>query len=418
MPKTLTPPAPGRRRIATPLRLAALLVAAPWLVGCSSPTPPPAPPPLAAASPTPADVPQSPPDPVSCSLATPPVLGAVLPLSGPNAARGEEMARGLRLATDQVERFAFIGPDTVLELRIEDGGGGPSASGEAVAALIADGVSAIVGPIDGRDLLAAIPRAAAAGVPVLVPGASPTGGLGREDGVFRVAPDEQEIARAAVGAVKAEAESAIVLGFGDGPQARAAAEAMATAAEEAGLRLEDELWANDRQDLDTALLDLADGPRKILLLADSPDDHAVLLESLRQGAPSEAILVGGDAFNTARPAPGGAEGVVTADLWHAAGDNQENDYLLEDWRAAYDDEPGSDAVRAYTAVVLAATAIRLSCSGEPADVRAGLEVIELAPTPLGSWSFGATGGPTHAPEPLVWRAGRRLPYRPPAAPAP
>ena len=412
------------RRFAAPSPWATVLVIGLLLSGCSSPTPPAGTTPRANA---PATEPEgatveapAPVDPAPCALPSTPVLGVVLPLSGPMAARGNTMVRGIQLAADQVARFAFIGPDTTLELRIEDGAGDPAAAGDAVSTLLDAGVSAIVGPIDGRSLLAALPRASAAGVPVLVPSAAPTGGLERDDGVFHVAPFEAAIARAAVAAVAPSVEQGLVrlITVGDTPQAREAAQAMRTAAAEAGLRIDVEDEAKSPEALTEVMARLRAEPPALLLLADSPADHDMLLGALRRDAPAATTLVGGDAFNTGQPAPGDGDGVITADLWHRSSARPENDYFIADWREAYDTEPGADAVRAYSAVVLAAHAMRLVCSVEPQEVRFGFDAIRDAATPLGPWTFGPDGGPSQTPGALVWRTGERLPYTAPATAAP
>jgi branched-chain amino acid transport system substrate-binding protein len=336
------------------------------------------------------------------------------------AARGNAMVRGIELAADQVARFSFIGPDTPLELRIEDSAGDPAAAGNAVSALLDAEVSAIVGPIDGRSLLAALPRASAAGVPVLVPSAAPTGGLERGDGVFHVAPFEAAIAQAAVAAAAGSiGEGAVrLLTVGDTPQAREAADALRAAATDAGLQIDGEDAATSPEALTAALAALRAEPPALLLLADSPADHDMLLGALRRDAPATTTIVGGDAFNTGQPAPGDGDGVITADLWHRSSTRPENNYFIADWREAYDNEPGTDAVRAYSAVVLAAHAIRLVCSVESQEVRFGFDAIRDAATPLGPWTFGADGGPSLAPTALVWRAGERLPYATPSTAAP
>ena len=322
------------------------------------------------------------------------------------------MAHAIRLATEQVARFAFIGEDTSLELRIEDGGGGPAMAGGAMDTLLEAGVAAVVGPVDGRALLAALPRAAAAGVPVLVPGAAPVGGLSGADGVFRVASSEAAVARAALGAVAADLPEGptALIGLGDDPQTRAAKEALRSAAAQLGHPVDTEVDSADASDLSDALDALEADPPSLLLLADAPEEHDLLLEALRGVDLGSTILVGGDAFNTARGAPGDAEGVVSADLWFRDAPRAESEYFLEDWRAAFDDEPGSDAARAYTAVVLVAHALRLACSGLPADVHAGLSAIQSAPTPLGSWRFDAAGESSQPPAAVVWRSGGRSAY--------
>jgi branched-chain amino acid transport system substrate-binding protein len=104
------------------------------------------------------------------------VIGAVLPLSGPHAARGEEIRTGLLLAAAEPAE----GPP--VELRILDGGGEPVASLRALRELASD--PDVAGAIGGWLAAVARPLAAAPGAddlpclalsPLAWPGPTPPG---------------------------------------------------------------------------------------------------------------------------------------------------------------------------------------------------------------------------------------------------
>lgn len=89
-------------------------------------------------------------------------LGLAVPLSGPYAAFGESALQGVVLALG-----LFDDPNTPYRISIRDTEGDPETGARVVGELVAEGVSAIIGPLSSTVAAAAAPLAEAGGTPLL-----------------------------------------------------------------------------------------------------------------------------------------------------------------------------------------------------------------------------------------------------------
>jgi ABC-type branched-subunit amino acid transport system substrate-binding protein len=117
------------------------------------------------------------------------VIGAILPLSGANAPRGQSMLRGLSLGTGIPPTGPFA--PSSIQIALRDHGGNPEEAVRAVDALYTlHRVAAIVAPPDEASARAVAARANALGLPVVL--LDPHGG---EDGAITIgAAHEDEVA--------------------------------------------------------------------------------------------------------------------------------------------------------------------------------------------------------------------------------
>ncbi len=125
----------------------------------------------------------------------PGLLGVVLPLSGKRARVGDSAVRSLTLAGDA---FGNQPRDrSQLELSIRDSASTSAGAGRAAEALAAEGVIALVGPVDGKSVDAVARRAESLGVPQVSLSPRPTRREGGESPyVFHIMHSAEERARA------------------------------------------------------------------------------------------------------------------------------------------------------------------------------------------------------------------------------
>jgi len=94
----------------------------------------------------------------------PGLLGVVLPLSGKRARVGDSALRGLVIASDALELSQGRSKAASFELSIRDTASSSAVAAEGATRLAAEGVIAVVGPVDGKSVDAVARRAAALGV--------------------------------------------------------------------------------------------------------------------------------------------------------------------------------------------------------------------------------------------------------------
>jgi branched-chain amino acid transport system substrate-binding protein len=94
------------------------------------------------------------------------VIGTSLPLSGPSAEYGSELARGMRLGFERINAEGGIGGRQIQLLAKDDGGQADRAAANT-RALIDEGVLAATGYHGTRSIEAALPLLEQAGIPVI-----------------------------------------------------------------------------------------------------------------------------------------------------------------------------------------------------------------------------------------------------------
>lgn len=109
---------------------------------------------------------------------TPIVIAVEAPLSGPQASNGRDIARGVKLAVDQVNEQGGINGRPVVLVRIDDQAN-PDLADDAVAQAQAAGAVAVVGPYNSSVGVINLPLYLAAGiVPIQMTSTDLTSGMG------------------------------------------------------------------------------------------------------------------------------------------------------------------------------------------------------------------------------------------------
>lgn len=148
---------------------------------------------------------------------------ALLPLTGSNAALGKAMLQAVQLALD-----APGSPP----LDVEDTGGTPDGAASAARAALAKGAGLFIGPLTAPETAAVAPIAQAARVPVL---ALTSDVAQARPGVWTLGLTPAQQVRALVGAVQGEGKSRFAAVVPQNAFGGALADALVTAASEAGL---------------------------------------------------------------------------------------------------------------------------------------------------------------------------------------
>jgi len=130
---------------------------------------------------------------LACGRSAPPRIGLLAPLTGPLAARGAEMREALDLA------LADLPEDRRPEVLQADTQGSARRTTTAYAELVAEGASAVLGPLTTDEVEAAELLAASEHVPCLAPAASGADVAGAEGWTVRLCNADEDAARALAG---------------------------------------------------------------------------------------------------------------------------------------------------------------------------------------------------------------------------
>lgn len=164
-------------------------------------------------------------------------LGVVLPLTGRRGRAGDLALRGLSLAAGTFPGIAGV---RAFDVSVHDTASETAGARSAMDALAGEGVIAVVGPIDGDSVDAAMPRAHALGLPLLSldpRGGDRAGGSQGSPYVFHVMQSAEDRARAlARHAVAAGVRNIAILGPKNG-YGRAVSDAFAAEIERRGGRI-------------------------------------------------------------------------------------------------------------------------------------------------------------------------------------
>lgn len=164
--------------------------------------------------------------------ADPRVIGAIVPLTGRARQIGQQISRGLMLASGSRN----VGPPSsdAPQLVLRDDGGDPARAAQAVEDLVSEHRAiAIIGPLEGQAARLAAQRAQELGVPLIAlvsdPSVTDPGAM-----VFRLVPSPRDEALALVRAATARGATRFAILRPDSGYGRAMQEAFAAAVREAG----------------------------------------------------------------------------------------------------------------------------------------------------------------------------------------
>jgi branched-chain amino acid transport system substrate-binding protein len=139
------------------------------------------------------------------------VLGALLPLSGPQAAKGRIAQTALRLAESDIRDYlAASGSGETLSIVVEDTGADPAKALAALNRLAEKGVRLVIGPATDVETAAVMEAAAQKGVVLISPGSTAQALAVKDDLLFRLSPANTYQAEALTALVKQEGNTVML----------------------------------------------------------------------------------------------------------------------------------------------------------------------------------------------------------------
>ena len=134
------------------------------------------------------------------------LIGALLPLTGVWKNVGEEAKATLELVVEQANIYLTgAGADFYIELMVGDTRSDPAAAAQLLAAMKAAGVTIAIGPFTSNEAMACVDFANGNKMLLLSPASTSTEpALTRDDNLFRLAPNDDQQARAAAMLLSAE----------------------------------------------------------------------------------------------------------------------------------------------------------------------------------------------------------------------
>lgn len=319
------------------------------------------------------------------------VVGAVLPMTGPQAPFGREAERGLSLALDVLK---LKDPDlaATITLAIADEKSSPREVVPAIDQLVAkDKAHLFVGSLTGLQSQALVDAAAVRGRPIVVP--SP-GALAVPAGtsVTRVALDEgeQSAALAEYLTTTRKAKAIWVL-RDDGDAARRTAERFGAALAARGNAVKGtELFELGAEDFAAALGRLKAAGADFLFVPASFHTASGIAKAAK-AAGAKLVLVGTDAWDTpqlARSAGEAANGTLHTAAFASDDPDPATAAFVAAFKTKFGRAPGSVAALAFDSMVLVADAVKRAGANQASALTLELgRTMNLA---------GATGVITHA----------------------
>lgn len=321
----------------------------------------------------------------SCVIEATVPVGAALSLTGGAASYGESQQMGLELALEQLNEKEGVSYD----LTVEDDGTDPRQAISVFEGLIADGVSAVIGPTLSNTAFQAQPIAQESGVPVLAISNTATGITEQGDFIFRDSLTEEQVIPQTIAAATERfgLEKVVVMYSNDDAFTESGYEVMAASLEDTGVEV-----------LDTLTFSVSDTDfRSLLTAAKEQEPDAIVVSALIEAAIPlvtqarelgiDQPIIGGNGFNNPRlmaDAGDAAEGVVVGAAWNSASESPENTAFMTAFEEKFGGMPDQFAAQAFTGLQIIDHAVRANCSGERTDVQDGLTQVTDLATPLGS----------------------------------
>lgn len=367
-----------------------------------------------------ASYPNNAPTKVASSLPAEITLGAVHDLSGATAVYGTSIQKGIDLAVKQINAQKFLGEGVTLKVTYEDAAGAPNQAIAAYEKLTADpSITAILGPTLSSEAKAADPIAQEAKVPVVASSNTATGITDIGDYIFRTSLPESAVVPNTVSVTaKALNLKKVAVMYGDDDAfTQSGYDVFKTALEQAGIEIVDtETFKKGDSDFSAQLTKIkALNPDAIIVSALAEEAANIMIGARTLGIPDSVHIIGGNGFNSpklAQIAGKAAEGAISGSAWNIASTFPANVDFVGAFREEYKGDPDQFAAQAYTAVWVAALAIKNANSVDHAAVRDALAQVKDLDTPLGKFSFDANRDPVHEPVVLIVKDGQFAVYQP------
>jgi branched-chain amino acid transport system substrate-binding protein len=326
------------------------------------------------------------------------VLGSIFSTTGDSAAFGPQQLKAAELAIEQINEDGGVdGADLILDQR--DDRGDPATSARLMRKLIEEeDVLAVLGPTFSNSSAEAHPVANELKTPVLAVSNTGPGIVGdcpyACEYIFRDSLGEAEAIPANIREYVATSDPQrvdILYPEGDAFGRSTAAIARKTFKSEGvpirqGVRL-----GKDGRVVRTGFGE----DSAIMITASSGETVVELIRQVRDVARFKGGILGGNALNSATAAEAlgkTGKGAQSAAAWYAGNDSEENREFVEEYRAAYGEEPDQFAAQAYTGIELIAEAAEdadLSFDDLAADRELMVTALEQVreETPLGDFAF-------------------------------
>jgi branched-chain amino acid transport system substrate-binding protein len=326
------------------------------------------------------------------------VFGSIFSTTGDSAAFGPQQLKAAELAIEQINEDGGVnGADLILDQR--DDRGDPATSARLMRKLIEEeGVLAVLGPTFSNSSAEAHRVANELKTPVLAVSNTGPGIVGdcpyACEYIFRDSLGEAEAIPANIREYVAasDPQRVDILYPEDDAFGRSSAAIARKAFKSEGVPIRQSV----RLGKDGRVVRTGFGEDSAIMITASSGETVVeLIRQVRDVARFKGGILGGNAFNSATTAEAlgkTGRGAQSAAAWYAGNDSEENREFVEEYRAAYGEEPDQFAAQAYTGIELIAEAAEdadLSFDDLVADRELMVTALEQVreETPLGDFAF-------------------------------
>lgn len=359
-------------------------------------------------------------------------IGVAFAQSEAAAIYGVPQQQAVELAISEINESGYLGGATLVAVT-EDAGSTPETAISAFTNLVAEDISAIIGPTLSNQAMAANPVAFGterqeSGDPLIpVVGVSNTrSGMetdfatsyGDGGNYFRriSLPESKVIPGTVAQVVDILGVETVGIMYSDNDQFTASAyEVFVEALEENGVQIvATETFATGDVDFTAQLTNIIAANPDAIVVSALAAEIVPLLEQARSQLGYTGPIIGGNGFNTPgiasedRGAGTDANGVIVGGAWNVARQNEISTAFTTKYEEEYGTPADQFAVQAYTGTWVIATAIRCADSADPADVLEALAATADFETPLGTFSFDENGLPEHEPVAQIIKDGQYL----------
>lgn len=323
-------------------------------------------------------------------------FGALFPFSGQLALLGEESARGLEIAVDEINEAGGVQGEEIVLVR-GDAVDNNQAIGEARRLISREGVKAIFGTYSSSRSIAASQVAELAGIPYFELGAVADEVTGRDfQNLFRTNPTAEDIARTTVeliqeavlpkAGVPAE-ELKVAIIHEDSSYGTSVAGHQQRIAEEAGLNVvTTQAYPASTVDMSSLVLDLQQRGVDVVLQTSYQNDSVLFLRQAHEAGFKPKAIIGGGGGYSMQPTADAVghdviEGVLDADFTQFAV-NPEGAPGLQDFIDAYVEKYGEQPLSGHSLVNYVGAkailqAIEKAESFEPEAIREAVAAIDI-----------------------------------------
>jgi branched-chain amino acid transport system substrate-binding protein len=336
-------------------------------------------------------------------------LGVAQSLTGAAGVYGKTIVEGIQLAAREINESPASGVH--IDLAVLDDASTVEGARAAFATLVAQEVTAVIGPTLSNGAPEAHRLAQAAAIPALGATTTAAGITDTGDYVFRVALPEAVVVPAVVDFVAkrmALRESILIFESADA-FSRSSADAMRAGLTAVGASAPLEIDITQTPDVASLLASLRLlRPVDAVLITPLVEKSAEIVKAVR-GAGFAQQIIGGNSFNTqsiVQLSANGVEGAYVGAAWTPGVSTAASRRFVEAYKQAYGGrEPDLFAAQGYASVQLLADAVRRAGSSDRAAIRDALASTDKLETVLGVLTMSPKREAVHAPVVQQYRVG-------------